>query len=89
MAEAYIIDATRSPTGKRRGSLQDVHAADLGAHVIKALVERNPIPDKDYDDVIFGAIDALGPLAGSPARTAANRPRAPARAATASDRGSP
>ena len=47
MAEAYIIDATRSPTGKRRGSLQDVHAADLGAHVIKALVDRNPIPDED------------------------------------------
>jgi len=69
LAEAYIIDATRSPTGKRRGSLQDVHAADLGAHVIKALVERNPIPDKDYDDVIFGAIDALGPLAGDVART--------------------
>ena len=69
MAEAYIIDATRSPTGKRRGSLQDVHAADLGAHVIKALVDRNPIPDKDYDDVIFGAIDALGPLAGDVART--------------------
>ncbi|MCZ6893625.1 MAG: acetyl-CoA C-acetyltransferase [Gammaproteobacteria bacterium] len=69
MAEAYIIDATRSPTGKRRGSLQDVHAADLGAHVIKALVDRNPIPDEDYDDVIFGTIDALGPLAGDVART--------------------
>ncbi|MCZ6666795.1 MAG: acetyl-CoA C-acetyltransferase, partial [Gammaproteobacteria bacterium] len=69
MAEAYIIDATRSPTGKCRGSLQDVHAADLGAHVIKALVDRNPIPDEDYDDVIFGTIDALGPLAGDVART--------------------
>ena len=40
MAEAYIIDAVRSPTGKRKGSLADVHAADLGAHVIKAIVER-------------------------------------------------
>ncbi len=69
MAEAYIIDAVRSPTGKRKGSLADVHAADLGAHVIKAIVERNSIPDKDYDDVIFGAIDALGPLAGDVART--------------------
>lgn len=69
MAEAYIIDAVRSPTGKRKGSLADVHAADLGAHVIKAIVERNGIPDKDYDDVIFGAIDALGPLAGDVART--------------------
>ena len=69
MAEAYIIDAARSPTGKRRGSLQDVHPADLGAHVIKAIVERNPIPDEEYDDVIFGTIDAVGPLAGDVART--------------------
>lgn len=69
MAEAYIIDAARSPTGKRRGTLQDVHPADLGAHVIRALVERNPIPDEDYDDVIFGTIDALGPQAGDIART--------------------
>ena len=69
MAEAYIIDAVRSPTGKRRGSLQDVHPADLGAHVIRALVERNPIPDNEYDDVIFGTIDAVGPLAGDVART--------------------
>ena len=69
MPEAYIIDAVRSPTGKRKGSLADVHAADLGAHVIRAIVERNDIPDEDYDDVIFGAIDALGPLAGDVART--------------------
>ena len=69
MAEAYIIDAARSPTGRRRGSLENVHAADLGAHVIKALVDRNPIPDADYDDVIFGAIDQMGPLAGDVART--------------------
>ncbi|MEX2481155.1 MAG: acetyl-CoA C-acetyltransferase [Gammaproteobacteria bacterium] len=69
MAEAYIIDAVRSPTGKRRGSLQDVHPADLGAHVIKAIVERQPVPDDEYDDVIFGTIDAVGPLAGDVART--------------------
>ncbi|MGB1880279.1 MAG: acetyl-CoA C-acetyltransferase [Gammaproteobacteria bacterium] len=69
MAEAYIIDAVRSPTGKRRGSLQDVHPADLGAHVIRAIVERNGIPDDEYDDVIFGTIDAVGPLAGDVART--------------------
>lgn len=69
MPEAYIIDAVRSPTGKRKGGLADVHAADLGAHVIRAIVDRNSIPDEDYDDVIFGAIDALGPLAGDVART--------------------
>ena len=53
MAEAFIIDATRSPTGKRKGSLQDLHAADLGAHVIKTIVERNPIPDNEYDDCLL------------------------------------
>ncbi len=67
--EAYIVDALRSPTGRRRGGLADVHAADLGAHVLGALVERNPIPAEDYDDVIFGAVDAIGPLAGDIART--------------------
>ena len=51
MPEAYIIDAVRSPTGKRKGSLADVHAADLGAHVIRAIVERNNIPDEDYDKI--------------------------------------
>jgi len=70
MAEAYIIDATRTPTGKRRGSLQDIHGADLGAHVIKEIVERNDIPETEYDDVIFGCLDAVGPLAGNIARSA-------------------
>lgn len=69
MAEAYIIDATRTPTGKRRGTLQEMHGADLGAHVIKEIVERNDIPEAEYDDVIFGCLDAIGPLAGNIART--------------------
>ncbi len=69
MAEAYIVDALRSPTGKRKGSLATVHGADLGAHVIKAIVERNAIPAEDYDDVIFGCVDTIGPLAGDIART--------------------
>ncbi|HSB98097.1 MAG TPA: acetyl-CoA C-acyltransferase, partial [Spongiibacteraceae bacterium] len=69
MAEAYIVDALRSPVGKRRGSLSKIHGADLGAHAIKALVERNDIPAADYDDVIWGCLDAIGPLAGDIART--------------------
>lgn len=67
---AYIVDAVRSPTGRRRGSLADVHGADLGAHVLRTLVERNAIPDDEYDDVIFGCVDTIGPLAGDIARTA-------------------
>ena len=70
MAEAYIVDAVRSPVGKRRGKLAHVHGADLGAHVLKALVARNPsIPAEDYDDVVFGCLDAIGPLAGNIARS--------------------
>ena len=69
MPQAYIVDALRSPTGKRKGGLAHVHAIDLGAHVLKALVERNCIPAEDYDDVIFGCVDAIGSQAGDIART--------------------
>ncbi len=70
MTEAFIVDALRSPTGKRNGSLAHVHGADLGAHVIKAIVDRNDIPPAEYDDVIFGCVDTIGALAGDIARTA-------------------
>lgn len=69
MAEAYIVDAIRSPTGRRKGGLAKIHGADLGAHVLKHIVERNGIPDNEYDDVIFGCVDTIGPLAGDIART--------------------
>lgn len=69
MSEAYIVDALRSPTGRRKGGLAQIHGADLGAHVLKAIVDRNGIPDEDYEDVIFGCVDAIGPLAGDIART--------------------
>jgi acetyl-CoA C-acetyltransferase len=69
MAEAYIVDALRTPTGKRKGTLAHIHGADLGAFALKALVERNSIPAEDYDDVIFGCLDAIGPLAGNIARS--------------------
>ena len=69
MPQAYLVDALRSPTGKRKGALAHVHAIDLGAHVLKALVERNPIPADEYDDVIFGCVDTIGSQAGDIART--------------------
>ncbi|MGR5207235.1 MULTISPECIES: acetyl-CoA C-acetyltransferase [Vibrio] len=69
MAQAYIVDAIRTPTGRRKGSLAHVHAMDLGAHVLKALVERNNIPAQEYDDVIFGCVDTIGSQAGNIART--------------------
>lgn len=68
-SDAYIVDALRTPVGKRRGGLAHLHAADLGGFVLKALVERNAIPAEDYDDVVFGCVDTIGPLAGNIARS--------------------
>jgi acetyl-CoA C-acetyltransferase len=69
MNTAYIIDAVRTPIGRKKGSLAGVHAADLGAHVIKALIERTGVDPGAVDDVVFGAVDTIGPLAGDIART--------------------
>jgi acetyl-CoA C-acetyltransferase len=69
MPEAYIVDALRTPTGKRGGTLSQVHPVDMGAHVIKSLVERNSVPADEYDDVIFGCLDQIGPQANDVARS--------------------
>lgn len=70
MAEAYIVDAVRSPVGRRGGALAEIHPADLGAHSLRALVDRTGIDPGAVDDVILGAIDAIGGQAGNVARTA-------------------
>jgi acetyl-CoA C-acetyltransferase len=69
MAEAYIIDAVRSPVGRRRGGLSKVHPADLGAHVLRELVSRTRIDPSAVEDVVFGCVDTIGPQAGDIART--------------------
>jgi len=69
MPEAYIVDAIRTPVGRRGGGLSQVHPADLGAHIIKALVARTGIDPLAVDDVIWGCVDAIGPQAGDIART--------------------
>ncbi len=69
MAEAYIIDAVRTPVGKRGGGLSTVHPADLGGHVLKALVERSGVDPAAVDDVVYGCCDTIGPQAGDIART--------------------
>ncbi len=69
MAEAYIIDAVRTPVGRKKGGLGAEHPADLGAHVIKPLVERNGLDPLAIDDVIFGCVDTIGHQAGDIART--------------------
>jgi acetyl-CoA C-acetyltransferase len=70
MPEAYIVDAARTPAGRRNGGLAAAHPADLGAHVIRALVERNDLDPHAVEDVFFGCVDQLGPQAGDIARTA-------------------
>ncbi|MEW2006074.1 acetyl-CoA C-acetyltransferase [Microbacterium sp. NPDC079208] len=70
MAEAYIVDAVRSPVGRRGGALAEIHPADLGAHSLRALVDRTGIDPGAVDDVILGTIDAIGGQAGNVARTA-------------------
>ncbi len=69
MAEAYIIDAVRTPIGRKKGSLAHLHPADLGAHPIKALVQRTGIDANAVDDVVWGCCDTIGPQAGDIGRT--------------------
>jgi acetyl-CoA C-acetyltransferase len=67
--EAYIVDAVRTPVGRRGGGLSRVHPADLGAHSLKALVERSGIDPGAVEDVVFGCVDTIGGQAGDIART--------------------
>ncbi|MEZ5204800.1 MAG: acetyl-CoA C-acetyltransferase [Acidimicrobiales bacterium] len=69
MPEAYIVDAVRTPVGKRGGSLSTIHPADLGAASIGALLERTGIDPGAVEDVIFGNVDSVGGQAGDIART--------------------
>ncbi len=70
MPEAFIVDAVRTPVGKRGGALAGVHSADLAAHTITALVDRTGIDPGAVDDVILGCCDTIGSQAGDVARTA-------------------
>ena len=70
VSEAYIVDAVRTPTGRRGGGLSGVHPADLGGHAISSVLERNDVDPMAVDDVVFGCVDAIGPQAGDIARTA-------------------
>ncbi|NIY64248.1 acetyl-CoA C-acetyltransferase [Streptomyces malaysiensis] len=69
MPEAFIVEAVRTPVGKRDGALSAVHPADLGAHVLKALMERSGADPAAVEDVVFGCLDTVGPQAGDIART--------------------
>ncbi|MBN3508367.1 acetyl-CoA C-acetyltransferase [Mycolicibacterium septicum] len=69
MSDAYIVDAVRTPVGKRGGGLSHVHPADLGASALDALMRRVDLDPGGVEDVIFGCVDTVGPQSGDIART--------------------
>lgn len=68
--EAFVVEALRTPVGKRGGSLADVHPADLGAHVLKAVFDRTGLDPEVVDDAVIGCLDTIGPQAGNVGRSA-------------------
>lgn len=70
MPEAYLVDAVRTPVGRRGGSLSALHPADLGGTVLTALMERTQVDPGAVDDVIMGCCDTIGGQAGDVARSA-------------------
>ncbi len=70
MNQAVIVDAVRTPSGRKGGKLKDWHPASLGAHVLQALAARNAIDVEMIDDVIFGCVMQVGPQTLNVARNA-------------------
>ncbi|MFB9185044.1 thiolase family protein [Dactylosporangium sucinum] len=70
MRDAVIVEAVRTPVGKRNGGLSGVHPVDLSAHVLDALAERSGIDPALVDDVVWGCVDQVGEQAFDIARTA-------------------
>ena len=70
MRDAVIVDAVRTPTGKRNGGLAGIHSADLSAHVLRALAARTGIDPVGVDDVIWGCVMQIGEQTFDIARTA-------------------
>ncbi|WP_183097292.1 acetyl-CoA C-acetyltransferase [Nocardioides pelophilus] len=71
MSEAYIVEAVRTPVGRRNGGLAATHPADLAAHPLQALVDRTGVDPAAIEDVVLGCLDNIGAQAGDIARTAA------------------
>ena len=70
MQEAVIVDAVRTPGGRRNGKLSNWHPAALAAHVLKAIAERNKLDPAQVDDVIMGCVMQVGPQSINIARNA-------------------
>ncbi|MDG0997428.1 MAG: acetyl-CoA C-acyltransferase [Gammaproteobacteria bacterium] len=65
MSEAYIVEAVRTATGKKKGRLSNLHPVDLGAVVVDELVDRTGIATDAVDDVIFGVVNQIGAQASN------------------------
>ncbi|MBW0091195.1 thiolase family protein [Pseudonocardia sp. KRD-184] len=70
MRDAVIVEAVRTPVGKRNGGLSGVHPADLSAHVLRSLAGRTGIDPSVVDDVIWGCVSQIGEQTFDIARTA-------------------
>lgn len=70
MTDAYIIDALRTPVGRRGGALSEVHPADLAAFALTALFDRNDVDPAAVGDLIMGCANQIGSQAANVARTA-------------------
>lgn len=71
MPTAYIVDAIRTPIGKRNGDLSRIRPDDLAAVTLRALVDRNPIEAADIDDVVMGCVVQVGEQGMNVGRTSA------------------
>ena len=69
MQDAFIVSALRTPVGKKKGTLSNMHPADLGAVVLSATFDQIDLDPALVEDVIFGCVDTVGPQAGDIART--------------------
>jgi len=65
VTQAYVIDAVRTPVGKRNGSLAGTHPIDLGVAAFRGLFDRIDVDPGAVDDVIVGCLDTIGPQAGN------------------------
>ena len=71
MADAYIVGAIRTATGRKKGRLSGIHPVDMGAIVVDELIEQTGIPTNQVDDVIFGVVSQIGSQAGNLGRNVA------------------
>ncbi|MGY2085808.1 thiolase family protein [Blastococcus sp. SYSU DS0539] len=65
MRDAVIVDAVRTPVGKRNGAYADIHPGELTAHVLNALVQRNGLDPALVDDVVWGCVSQVAEQSGN------------------------